>query len=78
MGLRKRGDLGIVERIQNKQLIETVSGDYPGVVPSRDVYVDGTKDLIGTQPNVYASIVHLPSEAPTRKGSNGSPHPTNR
>jgi hypothetical protein len=45
MGRRKKGDLGIVERIQNTQLIESVSGDYPAVVPSRHVYLDDAQNL---------------------------------
>jgi hypothetical protein len=31
----KKGELGIVEHIQDTQLIQTVSGDYPAVVPSQ-------------------------------------------
>jgi hypothetical protein len=73
MGHRKKGDLGIVEQIQNKQLIETVSGDYPAVVPSRHVHVDGAKDLMDNQPDVYASIVRLSSEGPARERSSGLP-----
>jgi hypothetical protein len=62
MGRRKKGELGIVERIQNTQLIQTVSGDYPAVIPPHHVHVESAKDLMVTQPDVYASIVKLLSE----------------